>query len=99
MDNSWVCDICRDVCNKCEPCKKKELCPRCHVKVHGEAKGLKLKLVPHDANEVLLVVDGVFCGNLLVFKADGTITRCAAVNPALGFDLDAEGRIKLEGER
>ncbi len=33
-------------------------------------------------------------GHILRLTTDGSIKRCFGVNPAIGFDLDAQGRVK-----
>ncbi len=35
-------------------------------------------------------------GNILRFGPDGSMTRFRGLNPAFGFDLDAQGRLKID---
>ncbi len=35
-------------------------------------------------------------GNIRRIKSDGSIYRCRGVEPAFGFDLDAQGRLKID---
>jgi hypothetical protein len=61
-----------------------------------------LRLVKEGDDIQLNAVDekggSVYHGYLLRIKKDGTIYRHDNVNPALGFQLDSDGRIKIEGE-
>ncbi len=35
-------------------------------------------------------------GNILRIKPDGSIKRCRGVEPDIGFDLDVQGRVKID---
>ncbi len=35
-------------------------------------------------------------GNILWIKPDGSIKRCRGVDPDIGFDLDVQGRVKID---
>jgi len=53
-----------------------------------------------DGSVVISAVDRngehVSCGDLFVLTVGGRIRRCVSINTALGFDLDSQGRIRVE---
>ncbi len=59
-----------------------------------------LRLQKESGSIWLIAVDerGVMVrgGNILRIKSDGSIYRVRGIDPDIGFDLDAEGRVKID---
>lgn len=68
-----------------------------------EDKTVRLRFLEYGGgNFIVTVVDKrgnrLSQGDLIWFNKDGTIHRETSVNPDLGFQLDKDGRIKLDEE-
>ncbi len=65
----------------------------------GHEVGLYLEMGSYGVL-VRATLDGevVACNRLISVQPSGKIRRCVDVNPALGFDLDGDGRIKFTDE-
>lgn len=70
--------------------------------VYGQEKEervTRLRLLNEDTRIVLVAVDQhgrrLACGNLLVFNADGSITRPMSVDCTLGFKLNDAGQLEF----
>ncbi len=76
-----------------------------HLSIYPDAtpepeKAATLRLQKESGSIWLIAVDerGVMVGggNILRIKSDGSIYRCRGVDPDIGFDLDVQGRVKID---
>lgn len=60
--------------------------------------GVSLAMRENSDGTVTVYVNGVFGGNLVTFRPDGTIYLHKNVNEDLGLQLDKDGRIVVKGD-